>query len=444
MLLNEHEKPTKVHYKIFGFSWAGWVFDFYDLVLFTFLLIPIVAEFNVSNYMISYVLGASLGATAIGGILFGTLSDIFGRKTVLQWTIILYSLGTVLCGLAPDLWSLIMFRIITGIGVGGEWATGQTLVNETFPSKMRGKFGSFLETGTSTGIILASIVGGFLAPEIGWRVCFFLSALPALLVILIRKEMPESDLWLKRKNNQLSTGIPSVKKVTGKFKILISKDYLHIFVISIILAVLVMSAYWFTFSWLPDYLYEERHLELVKSAIWLIITQVGAFLGCLSFGVVSDKWGRRPAFTIYSFLMATGLIMVTVMWNIIVSFPIAIFGFMFLLGFGTGTFGGFGSLYSEIFPTEIRNTAMSASFNLARGVQFFTPLVIAILGKSYGLSSGIFLGAIFAVFAGLWIWKFPETRGRDLDDVQDHENKQFKGDSDGTVTDMEPVTESKL
>lgn len=193
------------------------------------------------------------------------------------------------------------------------------------------------------------------------------------------------------------------------------------FILSIVLALLVMSAYWFTFSWLPDYLYEERNLELVNSAIWLIVTQIGAFLGCLTFGMVSDRWGRRPAFTIYSFLMATGLLMVTLMWNIIVNYQPAIFGFMFLLGFGTGTFGGFGSLYSEIFPTKIRNTAMSASFNLARGVQFFTPVVIAVLGKRYGLSTGIFLGVIFAISAGLWIWKFPETRGKDLQNIQNLE-----------------------
>ena len=419
MLLNEHEKLSKVHYKIFALSWGGWVFDFYDLMLFTFLLIPIVSEFHLSNYMMSYVLGASLGATAIGGIVFGALSDIYGRKKVLQWTIILYSAGTVLCGLSTDIWSLLLFRIITGIGVGGEWATGQTLVNETFPAKVRGRFGSFLETGTSTGIILASIIGGFLAPEIGWRICFFISAFPALLIILIRKEMPESDIWMERKLKNISSNLPSIQQVKGNFSALFSKEFRRIFIYSILLALLVMSAYWFTFSWLPDYLYTERHLELAKSAMWLIVTQVGAFLGCLSFGLVSDKLGRRPAFTIYSFLMATGLLMVTIMYNSLVSLPMAIFGFMFLLGFGTGIFGGFGPLYSELYPTKIRNTAMSASFNLARGLQFFTPIVIAILGKNYGLSTGIVLGSVFAAMAGLWIWKFPETRGRKLQEIDE-------------------------
>ena len=116
--LNEYEKPSREHYKIFGLSWAGWVFDFYDLILFTFLIIPIGIEFHLSDVMLSYALGASLVATAFGGVIFGSLSDRYGRKTVLQWTIIVYSVGTFLCGLATNLETLIIFRIITGLGVG--------------------------------------------------------------------------------------------------------------------------------------------------------------------------------------------------------------------------------------------------------------------------------------------------------------------------------------
>ena len=107
-------------------SWAGWVFDFYDLVLYTFLLIPIGKELNLSDIALSFVLGSSLAATALGGIIFGVLSDRFGRKLVLQLTILIFSIGTFLSGISFGLWSLIVFRIITGLGVGGEWATGQT------------------------------------------------------------------------------------------------------------------------------------------------------------------------------------------------------------------------------------------------------------------------------------------------------------------------------
>src|SRR5512137_1436671 len=108
-LLSDYEKPGALHYKILAMSWAGWVFDFYDLILFTFLLIPISAEYNFTNLQMSYVLGASLAATAIGGVIFGILSDRFGRRPVLQWTILTYSIGTFLSGLAGSFWMLMIF-----------------------------------------------------------------------------------------------------------------------------------------------------------------------------------------------------------------------------------------------------------------------------------------------------------------------------------------------
>ena len=138
--LNDYEKLAKQHYEILLMSWAGWVFDFYDLILFSFLLIPIGHELHLSNIGLSYVLGASLAATAIGGVIFGILSDRIGRKSVLQWTILIYSVGTFLCGLASSLEMLVLFRIITGLGVGGEWATGQTYVGESFPPNVRGRY----------------------------------------------------------------------------------------------------------------------------------------------------------------------------------------------------------------------------------------------------------------------------------------------------------------
>src|SRR5512135_1637073 len=129
-MLCDSEKPTQIHYRILGMSWAGWVFDFYDLILYTFLLIPIGKELGLSNVQLSYVLGASLAATAIGGVIFGVLSDRYGRRSVLQWTIVTYSIGTFLSGFAPTIHWLLAFRIVTGLGVGGEWATGQTYIGE--------------------------------------------------------------------------------------------------------------------------------------------------------------------------------------------------------------------------------------------------------------------------------------------------------------------------
>jgi len=402
-LLNEYERPTRTHYRILWLSWAGWVFDFYDLILYTFLAFPIGAEFNLSNEQLAYVLGASLTATAIGGVIFGVLSDRYGRRNVLQWTILTYSLGTFLCGLSANISTLVVFRIITGLGVGGEWATGQTYVGETFPPRMRGRYGAYVQTGAPVGIALASVVGGLIAPLIGWRATFFISILPALLVIAIRKSMPESDVWLDRKRT-----VPS----ESKFLSLFFAPFRKLFFLSLVLAVFDMSAYWFTYSWLPGYLHQQRQFSLAKSTLWMLITQSGGFLGYWTFGFCADRWGRRPAYSIYSFLMALGLTMITIFWNWVAVYPPVILGFMFLVGFGTGMFGGYGPLFSELFPTSIRNTAMGAAFNLARGVQFFTPVIIAKVAHRYGLGGGIFLASFFAILTGTWIWLFPETKGK--------------------------------
>lgn len=414
-LLNEYDKLTRRHYSILLMSWAGWVFDFYDLILYTFLMGSIKAELNLTDVEISLVLGLSLAATAIGGIVFGYLSDRFGRKKVLQWTILTYSLGTFLSGFSINLWFLLVFRFITGLGVGGEWGTGQTYIGETFPAKVRGRFGAFMQTGAPIGIALASLVGGYITPMIGWRASFFISVLPAILVLFIRKNLQESDVWQERRK-LIDTGklSPDIirKENRNKIALLFAPEYRKIFIFCLILAIFDMSAYWFTYSWMPGYLNRERAFTMAKSTEFMLITQLGGFLGYFSFGFVADWLGRRPAYSIYSVFMAFGLLMITTFWNLIELHNYLILVFMFTVGFGTGMFGGYGPLFAELFPTKIRGTAMGTAFNLARGIQFFTPVVIAVVATSYGLSGGISIAALFALLTGIWIWTLPETKGR--------------------------------
>lgn len=416
-LLSEYEKPNKIHYNILILCWAGWVFDIYDLVLYTFLLIPIGEEFHLSKLMLSFVFGASLAASALGGVCFGILSDRYGRKAVLQWTILTYSIGTFLSALAWNFETLLAFRILTGLGVGGEWATGQTYVGETFPPKVRGRYGAYMQTGAPIGVALASIVGGFIAPGLGWRTCFFISSLPAVLVIFVRMGLPESDLWLKEK--QLTTGggtsvAAHLREGGSMFFSLFTKAYRKIFLQSLFLSIFDISAYWFTYSWLPGYLFQERQLSMAKSAAWILVTQTGGFLGYSLFGLIADWIGRRPAYSAYSGVRAVGLVMITLFWDTVVIYPPLILTFMFLVGFGSGSYGGYGPLFTELFDTSIRNTAMGSAFNLARGIQLFTPVIIAVIAKRHGLGGGIFLATIFSLLTGIWIWTFPETKGRRL------------------------------
>ena len=361
--------------------------------------------------MLSLCLGISLFATGFGGIIFGALGDKYGRKKVLQWTIIIYSIGTLLSAFSWSFYSLIIFRFITGLGVGGEWATGQIYINETFPDKLRAKFGASMQSGAPVGVILAAIVGGLVCPIIGWRLTFLVSVLPALSVILIRRHLKESDVWLQNKDQFKN------KHPLQEFKELFSKEYRKIFLMCLILCGFGMSAYWYTYSWLPTYLAQERGLAAVGTTFGVVLIQCGDFTGYTTFGYVADKLGRRPAFTIYSFIMGISIAMITICWNQIAEIHDLIFLFMFLTGFGTGFFGGFGSLFSELFPTKIRNTGVGTVFNLARGAQFLTPITITLVATYFDLSYGIAIASIFAILVGLWIWVFPETKGTSINEL---------------------------
>lgn len=388
-------------------------------MLFTFLLVPIRADLGLTDTQLSLLLGASLGATAIGGVLFGRLADRIGRKPVLSITILTYSVGTLLCGLAPGLHAFLVFRIVTGLGVGGEWATGQTLIGETFPANRRARFAAIMQTGAPIGVGLAAIVGGFVEPYlasrfgagVAWRACFIGSAAPALLVVAIRRVMPESDIWLASRTSREGAGRPAQGLRAVLFR---DPAIRRLFVLGLILAVTDMSAYWFTYLWMPKYLYDNLGFSMARSGSWILVTQAGGLLGYLSFGAVADWKGRRLAYTLYSFVWAAGLLSVTWFWSSLAATPAAALVCMFLIGIGTGNFSGYGPIFSELFPTAIRNTAMGAAYNLARGIQFVTPLVITWVAASSGaggLGRGISIGALFAIATGIWVWTLPETRG---------------------------------
>jgi predicted MFS family arabinose efflux permease len=270
-----------------------------------------------------------------------------------------------------------------------------------------------MQTGAPLGIALAAVVGGFVEPAIarnfgpewGWRGCFFLSVLPALMVCFIRRGMPESDVWLERRRGVPTTG---QRPLLEMFR---TPQLRHFFYLAMILSLTDMSAYWFTYTWLPKYLYDRLGFSMAKSGVWLLVTQLGGFLGYFSFGFIADAKGRRLAYSIFSAIWALGLLAVTWFWTTIAVWPMLTLLFMFMVGFGTGNFSGYGPICAELFPTQMRNTIMGTVFNLARGVQFFTPWIITIVAARYGLGGGISLAAGFAIFTGFWVWMLPETKG---------------------------------
>ncbi|HLH78379.1 MAG TPA: MFS transporter [Candidatus Binataceae bacterium] len=420
-MLAERPKLGKQHYRILALCWAGWIFDIYDLILFTFLIPPISISLHLNKLQMSYALGVSLGASALGGIVMGALADLYGRRRVLEWTILTYSAGTLLSGFAHGLVSLIVFRIITGFGVGGEWATGHTYIGETFPPRFRSRYAAFMQTGGSVGCLMAAAIGGFVAPHLGWRLVFIISALPAVLSAFVRRALPESDVWLAR-HPEARKGrlfiLPRLSHVMDPIRNLMTGPHRRDFVRSIILCSLDMSAFYIAFSWLPTYFEEQRHLSAGTAALIISIAYVGILLGQLIFGYLADAIGRRASFSVFSCIMATGLLSITLFWSDTGGSFTAVGGAMFVTGFGAGMFGGYGPLFTELFPTAVRNTAMGGAYNMARGTQLFTPTLVALLARELGLSGGIALSAAFALATGVYVWTFPPNSSKIASEVE--------------------------
>ena len=404
VLLNEAARPTAVHRRILGLALLGWTFDFYDLILYTFLTREITAELGLTRFDHALALGLSFAATAVGGIACGFLADRFGRRTIVSWTILLYSLGALLSGLAPGRGALLLARVVTGLGVGGEWAAGHALVAETFPKHHRGRAGALLQCGAPLGVGLAALVGTLLVPRFGWRACLVGSSATALLAFAARRLMPESDLWLARRAERFGPGL----------RRLVLGDCAARFYGVFLLTVANGAAYWLTYSWMPEYL-RTRGLTVTDTGRWYLVVVTGELLGYGAFGWVSDRLGRRPAFSAFALLMAAGLLPLTLYWERFAGTPGLMLASMFVVGLGTGTWSNFGPLMAELFPTAVRNTAMGSALNLARGVQFGAPYLVAWLEPLWGLAAGIALAALFSIVAGIWIWVLPETRARELD-----------------------------
>jgi MFS family permease len=264
-----------------------------------------------------------------------------------------------------------------------------------------------MQTGAPVGVGLAALVGGLVAPAIGWRATFLASGASAVLVALVRRALPESDVWLEHRRAVERGELPVAR--ASRLRRLLGSGLRRVTFAAFVLTLFNMSAYWIAFTWMPQFLKGKHGLDLNRSVLPMLTIVLGELVGYGAFGAVSDRIGRKPAFTLFAAVFAAGLLLVTLAWDALLARPIVLYVALVLTGVGTGTWSSFGPYFSELYPTPLRTFGVSTVFNLARGVQFMAPLL-----ADADRPATIALGALFSLLAAAWVWTLPETRGREI------------------------------
>jgi MFS family permease len=263
---------------------------------------------------------------------------------------------------------------------------------------MRGRASAFLQSGEPVGVLLAAVMGFLVMPLVGWRAVLIGSSVTALLAVFVRRSMHIPDEAAARAPISELLRAPVFSRVVRAF----------------FLGAFKLGTYWTCYTWLPGFLRNQMHQSIGRSLTWIVTAQVGQFLGMLSFGWVSDRAGRRPAFCVYSLLTAAALAPLAFAWPTLSDHPLWFWSAMFCLGLGSGCTAGFGALLAELFPTELRTTAMGTTYNLARGVQLGAPILVGYIVSLYGLAGGLSVPLVLALATASWVWVLPETRGIEL------------------------------
>jgi len=389
----------------------GWGLDGFDVLLYSNVQIHVMNALGIHSKAIAGLPNAfMLLASGIGGVLFGFIADRIGRTKALMLSILTYSLCSLGSGLSTSIFVLIAFRFVLGLGMGGEWNTGATLVAETWPTHLRARAIAIVQSAWAWGLAAAAVVAWIVLDKLhqNWRFVFFVGVLPALVTLWIRKSVPESEMWKEHKD-QAATSAP--------FSEVFSPALRRNTIFLLLLNIFGLFAWWGLFSWMPPYLtlpIEKggRGLSMMNTTTLLVtLNLAGMFPGYVCYGWVADKLGRKRSLILYT-LCAAGLIPLYAAartpWIILVLGVLV--GF-----FGTGFFAGSGIIGSELFPTRVRARALGFTYNGARALSCVAPYTIGWVGDKKGLSWAFLLCAIAFVLTALMATQLPETKGKQLE-----------------------------
>ena len=397
----------------------GWMLDAFDAMLYALVLAHIMRDFGMSKATAGLLYTLTLVASGIGGVLFGFIADRIGRKRALMLSILTYSICSFASGLSTGIVSLAVFRFILGLGMGGEWNTGATLVAETWPDERRAKAIGLVQSSWAIGFALAALVAGVVLRYANWRAVFFVGILPAALTLWIQNRVPESEMWEQRQLGvaNFSRTVSTRESNEDSFFQIFRPPYLKSTVTLLFLNFFGMFGWWGLFTWLPPYL--SLPVEqggrgfgaMGTTSLLVVLNLFGMFPGYASFGWVADHLGRRRSFILYTFVAAA----LVPLYAMARSPAVLLILGTIVAFFGTGFFSGSGIVGSEIFPTRVRARALGFTYNGARTMSSLAPLTIGWVGQIKGLSWAFYLCAAAFLLASAMATQLPETKGKQLD-----------------------------
>lgn len=388
-------------------AWMGWVFDSMDGTLFSLVQKPAITELlgpgasaaSVGLFS-SVIFCVQLLGWAAGGIAFGVMADYLGRTRALAATILIYSLFTGLSAVAANWWQLALFRFITGLGLGGEWAAGAALVAEVWPNRLRARAGAILQSAAAVGFFLAGLLSRFFS----WRAVFVVGAIPAIFVLFIRMIVKEPEAWTAAREKRRAESVLS-GKTAFTLRQLFSPQHRRDTVTASALAFVALLALWGGTMWIPAAIREISAPETAgmsadaaqrflaeRAGNGVMLLNVGSLSGYLLFSILADWFGRRPAFLFY-FVGGASAFPATFLFSSSIS---AVYLLLPVLGFFTlGVTSGFPIYLPELFPTHLRTTGVGFCYNLGRIVTaagvFITGALVGFFGSSAKAASAVSL-----------------------------------------------------
>jgi MFS family permease len=392
------EAPSDARRALIAAS-MGWMLDAFDVMLFALVLPELRADFGMSATTAGILASLTLVASAVGGIGFGVIADRFGRTRALILSVLMYSIFTAACGMASSVWHLAIFRVLLGLGMGGEWASGAALVAETWPDRHRGKAMGLMQSAWAIGFALAALTNWLIVDAFGWRAVFFAGILPAFFTLWVRRSVKEPDAWHQARREPAVPLSMIMRGPLGRTTLALT-----------LMNACVLFAYWGFNSWVPSYLAAPADrggvgLGVDGRTLLLVAMQVGMWFGYVTFGFVADSIGRKRTNVIYLLVAAVLVFAYTMIRMPIVLLVLG----PFTAFFATGHFSGFGAVSAELYPTAVRARAQGLTYNIGRIVSAAAPWIVGDLSTTLGFGAALSIAAAaFIAAAVFWFW-IPET-----------------------------------